>query len=77
MIQFNLLPDVKIQYLKAQTTRKLISVVSFIVTGVSIAVLVLFFTTHILKTRQLASLSNDITTVNKINKPMNAFPKIM
>ena len=77
MIQFNLLPDVKIQYLKAQTTRKLISVVSFIVTGVSIAVLVLFFTTHILKTRQLASLSNDITTASKtLNSQKNIDRKL-
>lgn len=65
MIQFNLLPEVKIQYLRAQTTRKVISLVAFIVTGLSIFILVLFFATHALKTQRLAKLSSDITSASK------------
>lgn len=65
MIQFNLLPDVKIQYLKAQSARKAISLVSILVTALSIAVFVLFLATHILKTKQLEALSKNITTASK------------
>ena len=41
MIQLNLLPDVKLEYLKAQRTRRLAIVLSFLVTAAAIALLLL------------------------------------
>lgn len=42
MIQFNLLPDVKKQYIQAKKTKRLIISTSFLVSGIAIAVVVLF-----------------------------------
>lgn len=43
MIQFNLLPDVKLEYIKAKRTKHLIMLASFVVTGISVALVVLLF----------------------------------
>lgn len=68
MIQFNLLPDVKIEYLHAQYMRRLMTLVSLAVTALSITVLAVFFVTHVLKNRQLTSLSNDIKKSSQVLK---------
>ncbi len=66
MIQFNLLPDVKLQYIKARRTQRLVLLSSTIVTGISIAILVvLFFGTNVLQRRHLARLHHDIETDSK------------
>ena len=65
MIQFNLLPDVKIEYLKAQRTRKIITVVAFAVTAASLVFLVLIFSINVYKTKNLASLTESIAAASK------------
>ena len=60
MIQFNLLPDVKLEYLKAERTRKLVVSVSVLVTIVAIALLVLLLSVTILQKKHLNDLSRDI-----------------
>lgn len=42
MIQFNLLPDVKKQYIQAKNTKRLIISTSFLISGVSIGIVMLF-----------------------------------
>lgn len=60
MIQFNLLPDVKLEYIKAQRTRRLVVSVSFLVAGASLALLILLIGVGQLQKKHLNDLSNDI-----------------
>lgn len=60
MIQFNLLPDVKLEYVKAQRTKHLVMVVSVIVAGVMIALMVILFAGTQVQKRHLANLDADI-----------------
>ncbi len=43
MIQFNLLPDVKLEYVKAKKTRRLIALSTFFLTGLAVFVFVMMF----------------------------------
>ena len=65
MIQFNLLPDVKLDYIKAQRTRKLVFSMSFIVSACAIALLVLLLSASALQRKHLSDLSNDISKESK------------
>lgn len=60
MIQFNLLPDVKLEYVKAQRTKHLVMVVSVIVAGVMIALMAMLFVGTQVQKRHLANLDTDI-----------------
>lgn len=64
MIQFNLLPDVKVEYLKAERTRKVITAVSLAVTVAALVFLALIFSIHVYKTKHLASLTKEIDTAS-------------
>ncbi len=61
MIQFNLLPDVKLDYIKAQRSRRLVVVVSVVVSLASVALLILLLSVSALQNRHLSDLSTDIT----------------
>jgi len=61
MIQFNLLPDVKKQYIKAKKTKRLIMSSSLIVSGVAIAIVVLFVSfVQIGQNKYIKDLTKDI-----------------
>jgi hypothetical protein len=60
MIQLNLLPDVKLEYIKAQNTRRLVVSVSFIVTAVAVAILVLLLLFDFTQKARISSLNNNI-----------------
>lgn len=60
MIQFNLLPKVKLDYVKAKRTQRLTILISLIVSGVSLAVFVLLFTTTLALGKHSKDLSTDI-----------------
>ncbi len=62
MTQLNLLPDVKLEYLKAQRSHRLVLSVSIIVTLVSVALLVLLLSVDGLQKKHLNDLSRDIGT---------------
>lgn len=62
MTQLNLLPDVKLEYLKAQRSRRLVLSISIIVTLASIALLVLLLSVDGLQKKHLNDLSRDIST---------------
>ena len=66
MIQFNLLPDVKIAYIKAQRMKRMVTMVSILVTGVSLFILVsLFLLINVAQKQHLQHLSDDIADKNK------------
>jgi hypothetical protein len=61
MIQFNLLPDVKLEYIKARRTKRMVMLVSTVVAGISITItVILFFGTNILQRQHLNNLDEDI-----------------
>lgn len=61
MIQMNLLPDVKLEYIKAQQTRRLVVSVALIASAVSVGILVLILLGNGLQKKHLNDLSKDIT----------------
>jgi hypothetical protein len=60
--QLNLLPDVKMDYIKAQRSRRLAISVALIVTAAAVALLVLLLGAEGLQKKHLTDLSNDIQT---------------
>jgi Tfp pilus assembly protein PilN len=61
MIQFNLLPDIKVQYLKAKRQKRLVVVSSVLASAVALAVFVLLLSTvFILQKKNLSDLNKDI-----------------
>jgi Tfp pilus assembly protein PilN len=65
MIQFNLLPDIKIQYLRANRQKHTVVLVSTLVTVASVAVLaVLLVIVYGLQKKNVADLNKDIKTAS-------------
>ncbi|MDB5168692.1 MAG: hypothetical protein JWO41_48 [Candidatus Saccharibacteria bacterium] len=60
MIQFNLLPDVKIDYIKAQQTRRTMLSAATIVTVISVGIFILSFGANQLQKKHLNDLNTDI-----------------
>lgn len=71
MIQFNLLPDVKLSYTKSQKTQRLVLTVALIASGASIGILVLLFATLGVQKAQLGSADEKINNLSEQvkNKP--------
>lgn len=66
MIQFNLLPDVKLEYIKSKHTKRLVVIVSLFAAGVSLAVLVvMFLTVQIAQKKHISDLNKDIAAQEK------------
>jgi Tfp pilus assembly protein PilN len=66
MIQFNLLPDIKIQYIRARRQKHLVVVGSTIAIVVSVVVIVLLVSTAFgLQRKSIADLSRDISAASK------------
>lgn len=64
-VQFNLLPDVKLEYLKTHRTKNLVLTICFIASAVSLAVLlILMFTVLVVQKQQLKSAQNSLTAAN-------------
>lgn len=62
MIQLNLLPDIKLQYIKAQRSRRLVVTISALVTLVSVGLLLILLSVSGLQKKHLSDLSNDISS---------------
>jgi Tfp pilus assembly protein PilN len=61
MVQFNLLPNVKLEYIKARRVKRLMTLVSLGVIGVSVGVFVIMFTTvNVVQKQVLSNLNDDI-----------------
>jgi hypothetical protein len=66
MIQFNLLPDVKLQYLKARRTQHMVFTVAIIAIAASLFVLVVLIgTVDVFQKKNLSDLNRDITADSK------------
>ena len=63
MIQFNLLPDVKLEYIKAERTKRFVTVVSLIASAASLTLFVaLILTVDVWQKKTMSDLTNDIKT---------------
>ena len=62
MIELNLLPDVKLDYIKAQRSHRLVTSVALLVTAVTIIILALLLSVDGLQKKHLHDLNNDITS---------------
>lgn len=63
MVQFNLLPDVKLQYVKARRTKYLMTMISVVATAAAVSIMLFFlFMANVIQTRSLSDLQDDIDT---------------
>jgi hypothetical protein len=60
MIQLNLLPDIKLAYIKAERTRRLVMSVSFLVAAAAVVILLLLLSVDGLQKKHLSDLNKDI-----------------
>lgn len=78
MIQFNLLPDVKIEYVKAQQTKRLVIGSAAIATASSFVIfLLLFAIVHGVQHKSMSDLSGDISKYSKQLKGTKDLNKIL
>jgi Tfp pilus assembly protein PilN len=78
MVQINLLPNVKTEYVKSQRTRNLVLVSSFIVSGVAIAILAVFASVvYGAQKVQISSLNNSIKENSAELKEVEGLNKIL
>lgn len=62
MIQFNLLPDVKLEYIRVRRTQRLVIGTALVASGAALAVfLMLFLTVDVLQRQSMANLTADIS----------------
>lgn len=74
MIQFNLLPDIKVEYIKARRSKRMVLLVSAGVTAFSLTAFVgLFVIVNVLQTKHINDLNND---VKKYTAELEAIPDI-
>lgn len=78
MIQFNLLPDIKIQYLKAKRQKHIIVLVATIATLASLGIFILLLTTvFVLQKKNIGDLNKDIKTSSEELKSVDGLNKIL
>lgn len=78
MIQFNLLPDVKLQYMRAKKTKRMVVVVSSIVAAVSVGIMILLLlVVFVVQNKYMRDLSTDIVTYSKNLKTTPDLDKIL
>ena len=66
MIQFNLLPDVKLEYIKTRRTKRLVVIVSMFAAGISVAALIIMFlTVQVAQKKHITDLNKDIASQKK------------
>ncbi|MDB5163970.1 MAG: hypothetical protein JWS12_588 [Candidatus Saccharibacteria bacterium] len=66
MIQFNLLPDVKIDYIKARRAKRMVLVISVLVSGALLTIMVLLFlVVNVFQKQHLRDLDKDIASQSK------------
>ncbi len=64
MIQFNLLPDVKLEYIRAKRTKRTILLSSILAGGAALFILILlFFVVNVLQKQHLKALDKDISNM--------------
>jgi hypothetical protein len=67
MIELNLLPDVKLEYLRAKQTRRLVVSIAVVVTAVTVGLMaLLFFTVNVVQKTHLSNLDRDIEQISRV-----------
>jgi len=78
MVQFNLLPDVKLEYVKTQRTKYLLTFISFVASAAALGILLLaFVTVHVVQQKSLNDLSKDIKKYSTQLKSTKDLDKIL
>lgn len=78
MVQFNLLPNVKLEYVKTQRTKRMLTTISFIVSVASLVVLVLSIAiVDVVQKKSLNDLNGDIGTYSRQLKGIADLDKIL
>jgi len=78
MIQFNLLPDIKLEYIKTKRTKQIVTLVGFGVTGLAIFIFVLLFLlVNIFQTQHISNLTENIDTKTTELKNVEDIDKIL
>lgn len=78
MIQFNLLPDVKVEYIKARRTKRLVLMISALLGSVAFAVFViLFLVVNVWQQQHLKALNKDIATNTATLKAIPDIDKVL
>ena len=78
MIQFNLLPDVKLEYIKARRSKYLVVLISSVVSGLMVALVVLLFLgVNVVQKGHLNNLSKDIKSKSDKLKNEQDIDKIL
>lgn len=74
MIQFNLLPDVKLEFIKARRSKHMVLLVSAAVAGVAVVMfVVLFLVVNFVQTKRISDLNKDIA---KYTSQLKAIPDL-
>ena len=78
MIQFNLLPGVKLEYVKAQRTKHLMTFISIVVGAVALTVfLISLFVVDVVQKKSLSDLNKDVGSYSKKLKGTSDLSKIL
>lgn len=78
MIQFNLLPDVKLEFIKARKLKRLVTLISIVAGAAGLFVMLLMLTTvDIVQKKAIRDANNDITTYSKQLKNISDLDKIL
>lgn len=78
MIQFNLLPDIKLEYIKAQRTKRTVIFLSTIIAGAALALFImLFLLVNVAQKQHLGNLQEDIDTSKKTLEQQPELGKIL
>ncbi len=78
MIQFNLLPDIKIAYIKTQKTKRMVILLSILFSSVSIVIVaILFVSVQIAQKKSLSNITAKIETETKTLNSVTDLDKIL
>lgn len=78
MVQFNLLPNIKLEYVKARRTKYLVTFISIVVSGVAILVFaVSLFVVDVAQKKSLSDLNTDIGKYSKQLRGTKDLSKIL
>lgn len=78
MIQFNLLPDVKLEYIKARRLKRTVILISSMVSAAAVALMLVFFVSvEVVQTHHMSNVDKDIQTSEKQLKAKPDLAKIL
>lgn len=78
MVQFNLLPDVKLQYIQTQRTKHLVTFIATIVAIVSVGLLLFsMFVVYVVQGKLITNLDNNINKANTKLESVSDIDKIL